>query len=195
MPILDDDPCELLASLVDNFDIRADTRSLTRITDNLTQLRTTREKIVIDQRNVLRLLSRKAEVAESSLQSSLSAAKERKHSEKMLTAEREKFNLAKAVNELESTTHALEGQLARLRKELEGIEAVDVLKEEVEGDDGITLKLRLYRSLGIELEEDEAGVWTKAVVRNPRKGEVGVIKIEDGTSPAFYADYFWKQLG
>lgn len=79
--------------------------------------------------------------------------------------ESEKFGLAKAVNEAESETHRLEGELARLKDELERVESEDVERGAVEGDDGgEALKLRVYRSLGIELEEDEAGVVVKAVV-------------------------------
>lgn len=164
-PILEDEPSELLCSLIDNFNIPNDTRALSRIADNLTKLRSSRQKVQDEHRATLRLLSRKAEIAGSSLESSIAAAKARNHSEKMLIADRENLGLAKSVNELESTTHALEGQLARLREELKKIESTDLLGTAVEEDDGAALKLRLYRSMGIELEEDESGIYTKAIVR------------------------------
>lgn len=80
--------------------------------------------------------------------------------------ESEKFSLAKAVNEAESETHRLEGELARLREELERVEAEDVERVAVgEDEGGEVLKLKVYRSLGIELEEDEkTGEVKKAIV-------------------------------
>ena len=61
-------------------------------------------------------------------------------------------------------------------------------------DDEISLKLKVYRGLGIDLERDETGEYNKAVVRNGRKGDVHVVNVENKFSRFFYANYFWGTL-
>jgi len=53
----------------------------------------------------------------------------------MLSLDREKFSLAKNINELESGSHALETTLARLREELENVGSEEDLNKEENADD------------------------------------------------------------
>jgi kinetochore protein Spc24, fungi type len=58
----------------------------------------------------------------------------------MLTLDREKFSLAKNINELESGSHALETTLARLKEELENVGTEeDVNNKENENTDDATM--------------------------------------------------------
>lgn len=62
-------------------------------------------------------------------------------------------------------------------------------------DDEIVLKLKVYRSLGIEVEGDGVGGrYDRAVVRNRDKGDVHVVNVEERFGRKFYADYFWGML-
>lgn len=62
-------------------------------------------------------------------------------------------------------------------------------------DDEVLLRLKVYRSLGIDLERDEAnGEFCKAIVRNDRKGDVHVVNLDKKFSRFFYANYFWSTL-
>ncbi len=61
-------------------------------------------------------------------------------------------------------------------------------------DDEITLKLKIYRSLGIEIERDADGEYTKAIVRNRGKGDVHVFNLENKFSKFFYANFLWQTL-
>jgi kinetochore protein Spc24, fungi type len=62
-------------------------------------------------------------------------------------------------------------------------------------DDELLLRLKVYRSLGIEIErEGKDGEFAKAVVRNDRKGDVHVVNIDKKFSRFFYANYFWGTL-
>ena len=74
------------------------------------------------------------------------------------------------------------------------LDAEDVLSDpKVVAEDDVLLTLKMYRSLGIEVEHD--GVFfTKAIVRNQSKGDVHVVKIEKKFSRFFYANYFWGVL-
>lgn len=56
------------------------------------------------------------------------------------------------------------------------------------------LKLKVYRSLGIEVEADDGGNYSKAVIRNSRKGDVHVVNIDPKFSRFFYANYFWQTI-
>ena len=57
------------------------------------------------------------------------------------------------------------------------------------------LKLKLYRTLGIDVEADPTtGEYNKAVIRNAAKGDVHVVNIDPKFSRHFYTNYFWRTL-
>jgi kinetochore protein Spc24, fungi type len=57
----------------------------------------------------------------------------------MLNLDREKFSLAKNINELESGSHALETTLARLKEELDNVGTEEEGNKENENTDDATL--------------------------------------------------------
>jgi len=140
--------------------------SVTRINETLTRITSEREKTLDDSRTTLRALSRKMEISKQSMEATASTAGRKEHGANMLRLDREKFALAKGINELESSAHGLEGQLARLKEELEQVDGEDPMQSAlVEAGDGTLLKLKVYRSLGIDLQEDGAAGYSKAVIR------------------------------
>lgn len=56
------------------------------------------------------------------------------------------------------------------------------------------LKLKIFRTLGIDVEADNAGNYNKAVIRNNQKGDVHVVNIDPKFSRYFYANYFWQTM-
>lgn len=57
------------------------------------------------------------------------------------------------------------------------------------------LKLKLYRTLGIDVEADATtGQYNKAVIRNAAKGDVHVVNIDPKFSRHFYTNYFWRTM-
>ena len=56
------------------------------------------------------------------------------------------------------------------------------------------LKLKVYRSLGIDAETDAAGNYNKAIIRNNQKGDVHVVNIDLKFSTFFYSNYFWQTM-
>ncbi|KAF8453969.1 Spc24 subunit of Ndc80-domain-containing protein [Terfezia claveryi] len=197
MVLLDEDLAFLISSTVTNFNIKSDIHSFERIAEHLQAIQKARTSAVEESRNNLLALSRKLELAKTNTNSLLNSHTAKDHSSTMLALDREKFQLAKSINELESSNHALEGKVQQAKGELESVEADDVLSDpKVVAEDDVLLKLKVYRSLGIEVEQDEEvpGVFTKAIVRNPAKGDVHVVKIESRFSKFFYANYFWNVL-
>lgn len=53
------------------------------------------------------------------------------------------------------------------------------------------LKLKLYRSLGIDVEPDVDGRYTKAVVRDARRGTASVVEIDPEAEGSFDSNRFW----
>lgn len=118
----------------------------------------------------------------------------------MARLDTQKFRTAKAASDLEVETERLSSQAAdlatRLQElELQGVEGEASATDPVE--DEVLLRLKVYRSLGIELERDGDGAdgeWTRAVIRNDRKGDVHVVNMDKKFTRFFYANYFWQTL-
>ncbi|KAH0612633.1 uncharacterized protein H6S33_009013 [Morchella sextelata] len=195
MVLLDEEPHKLIGHCIENFNISGDMESLAKCKGDLSKVADMRGKILDDSRNTLRALARKMDIAKQSMEASVAAASKKEHGAKMIQLDREKFSLAKNINELESSSHHLESQLARLKEELEQVDGEDAMANAMmEAEDGTLLKLKVYRSLGIDIQEDGAGGYNKAVIRNSAKGDVHVVNIEKKFSQYFYANYFWNTM-
>lgn len=156
--------------------------------------------------NALRKLSRQLSAMRSQHQELVSAHSAAGHASEMARLDTQKFRTAKAASDLEMETERLSGQLAdmaaRLQElELQGVEgapAAGAAGDEVGGglvEDEVLLRLKVYRSLGIDVERDaREGEFTRAVVRNDRKGDVHVVNLDKKFSRFFYANYFWQTL-
>ena len=77
---------------------------------------------------------------------------------------------------------------------MQGVEGDETSRGKREGEDPTVLKLKVYRSLGIEAEADERGDYGRAVVRNNVRGDVHVVNIDSKFSRFFYANYFWGTI-
>lgn len=156
--------------------------------------------------NALRKLSRQLSTMRSQHQELVSAHSAAGHASEMARLDTQKFRTAKAASDLEMETERLSGQLAdmaaRLQElELQGVEgapAAGAAGDEGGGglvEDEVLLRLKVYRSLGIDVERDaREGEFTRAVVRNDRKGDVHVVNLDKKFSRFFYANYFWQTL-
>lgn len=119
------------------------------------------------------------------------------HASEIATLDTQKFRIAKTAHDLEIESERLSSQLADLQArlqelEIQGVEGGDAGKRGMV-DDEISLKLKVYRGLGIEIEREE-GEYTKAVIRNERKGDVHVVNMDSKFSRFFYANYFWQTM-
>jgi kinetochore protein Spc24 len=135
------------------------------------------------------------------------------HASEIATLDTQKFRIAKTANDFEIESERLSSQLLDLQSrvqelEMQGLEG-DMNNMAVgKGgrgrsmvDDEITLKLKVYRSLGFEIaDEDEggrghagAGDYKKVLVKN-EKGGMHVVKLEDKFSRHFVAGYLWKMV-
>lgn len=144
----------------------------------------------------------------------MSAHSSTAHASEIARLDTQKFRTAKAASDLEMEAGRLAQQRADLAARLEELEIQGVEGESSSAndivDDEILLRLKVYRSLGIDLERDEkaaggaagadgasasaSGEFSKAVVRNDRRGDVHVINLDKKFSRFFYANYFWQTL-
>lgn len=120
------------------------------------------------------------------------------HASEIATLDTQKFRIAKSASDIEIESERLSSQLADLQArlqelEVQGVEGGDNARRGLV-DDEISLKLKVYRGLGIEIERDDDGEYTKAVVRSGRKGDVHVVNMDNKFSRFFYANYFWQTL-
>lgn len=75
-------------------------------------------------------LSRQLESTKALASRPNSTPSEMDHSDRMVALDREKFGVAKSINELEQEVSGLEIELARLRDEWEELKTVDVEAEQ-----------------------------------------------------------------
>ncbi|KAJ2907348.1 hypothetical protein MKZ38_003205 [Zalerion maritima] len=210
--LLDEDPATLISHTVSNFNIPRDKLALTHVSESLSTLNQARDLHIRSSTQSLKKLARHLstlQTAHSELSSSHSSTA---HASAISRLDTQKFRTAKAVSDLEMETERLGSTLydlnARLQElELQGVEG-DVAGQAASKDpldDEVLLRLKVYRSLGIELEREGdgddsrkdssgKGEFTRAIVRNDRKGDVHVVNLDPKFSRFFYANYFWQTL-
>ena len=194
-------PSQLISHTVDNFNIDPDKNAVSRITESLSTLQQARDLRVHDAHASLKKLSRHLSTL-TSQHDDLATTHNHgaDHASRIARLDTDKFRTAKAASDAEveaerlALKHAdLQARLQEL--EMQGVEGDEVARRRDPVDDEVLLRLKVYRSLGIDLERDERdGEWSKAVVRNDRKGDVHVVNLDKKFSRYFYANYFWQTL-
>ncbi|KAI1647938.1 Spc24-domain-containing protein [Daldinia loculata] len=200
--LLDEDPATLIHHTINNFNIGPDKLAVSRISDSLSTLNQARELRIKEAETSLKKLGRSLNTLQAQHEELTSAHSSSAHASEISRLDTQKFRIAKAVSDLEMEAERLSSQqadlAARLQElELQGLEGSpeDAAKRRDPVDDEVLLRLKVYRSLGIDLERDEKdGEFSRAIVRNDRKGDVHVINMDKKFSRFFYANYFWQTL-
>ncbi|RDW90362.1 putative kinetochore protein spc24 [Aspergillus mulundensis] len=197
--LLDENPSTLIHHTIGNFNIAPDKQAVSRINDSLATLQQSRELRMREAESALRKLSRHLQSLNTQHEEAVAAHDASKHAAAMVELDTKKFRIAKAASELEIESERLEGELEMLKERLadleaQGLEGDETTRREREADDAILLRLKIYRALGIDIEPDEVGNFTKAVIRNSRKGDVHVVNLDPKFSRFFYSNYFWSTM-
>ncbi|KAE8139955.1 putative kinetochore protein spc24 [Aspergillus pseudotamarii] len=197
--LLDENPGTLIHHTIGNFNIQPDKQAVTRINDSLSTLQQSRELRMREAESSLRKLSRHLHTLNAQHEEAVAAHDSSKHAADMVELDTKKFRIAKAATELEIESERLESELEMLKERLadleaQGLEGDEATRRERELDDATILRLKIYRSLGVDIEADNAGNFNKAVIRNSRKGDVHVVNIDPKFSRFFYSNYFWSTL-
>ncbi|PLB40163.1 kinetochore Spc24 family protein [Aspergillus candidus] len=197
--LLDENPATLIHHTIGNFNIHPDKQAVTRINDSLSTLQQSRDLRMREAESAMRKLSRNLHSRLTQHEEAVSAHDSGKHAAEMVELDTKKFRIAKAATELEIESERLESELEVLKERLadleaQGLEGDEMTRREREMDDSTILRLKIFRSLGIDIEPDEAGNFNRAVIRNSRKGDVHVVNIDSKFSRFFYANYFWSTM-
>ncbi|KXJ95252.1 Spc24 subunit of Ndc80-domain-containing protein [Microdochium bolleyi] len=211
--LLDEDPATLIHHTINNFNTAPDKLAISRIHDSLSTLRQARELRAREAEASLKKLSRTLNTLHTQHEELASAHSSSAHASEISRLDTQKFRTAKAASDLEMEAERLSSQQADLAARLQELEMQGVegaigtggggRGESGSGggsssdplDDEVLLRLKVYRSLGIDLERDEAnGEFCKAIVRNDKKGDVHVVNLDKKFSRFFYANYFWGTL-
>ncbi|KAF2621905.1 Spc24-domain-containing protein [Macroventuria anomochaeta] len=196
--LLDEDPAALISQCTSHFKIANDTASLLRISDSLSTLSQFRSQHLSSLQSSLAQLSRTHQTLSANHNHTLSQHNPTNHAAEILRLDTEKFKIAKQASDLEIEGERLQQERERLAGvaqdlEAEGVEGGE--REKAESEDATILKLKLYRTLGIDVEADATtGQYNKAVVRNAAKGDVHVVNIDPKFSRHFYTNYFWRTM-
>ncbi|KAI4169145.1 MAG: hypothetical protein LQ343_005890 [Gyalolechia ehrenbergii] len=197
--LLDEDPATLIHHTIGNFNIHPDKTAIGRINESLSTLQQARDLRIRDAENALKKLSRNFQTLATQHSETVSAHSSTDHASQIVELDTQKFRVAKAASDLEIEGERLEQELeglkGRLRAlDMQGIEGDEAMKAKRELEDPTILKLKVYRSLGIDLDLDGTGAYNKATIRNTHKGDVHVVNIDPKFSKFFYANYFWQTL-
>ncbi|KAK3688159.1 Spc24 subunit of Ndc80-domain-containing protein [Podospora appendiculata] len=201
--LLEEDPSTLIRHTIANFNIAPDKLAVARVSDSLSTLQQARNLRLADAEGALKKLSRTLNTLHSQHSELTAQHSSAAQASELARLDTQKFRIAKGVSDLEMETERLQTQAADLAARLQELELQGVDGGEgAQGgmgsvEDEVLLRLKVYRSLGIEIErdgKDGAGEFNRAVVRNDRKGDVHVVNIDRKFSRFFYANYFWQTL-
>ncbi|KAK4246402.1 Spc24 subunit of Ndc80-domain-containing protein [Corynascus novoguineensis] len=202
--LLEEDPSTLIRHTISNFNIAPDKSAVSRVSESLSTLQQARELRLREAEASLRRLARSLGTLASQHAELTASHSSAQHASEIARLDTQKFRVAKAASDLEMETERLQAQLAELNArlqelELQGVDGGDTAATGGAGggllEDEVLLRLKVYRSLGIEIERDSKdGEFSRVVVRNDRKGDVHVVNIDRKFSRFFYANYFWQSL-
>lgn len=173
---------------------------MARVNESLSTLQQARELRIRDAEASLKKLTRQLNTQTSQHDDLVAAHSSADHASRIARLDTQKFRTAKAASDAEVEAERLAQRAADLRArlqelELQGVEGDEAARRRDAVDDEVLLRLKVYRSLGIDIERDEReGEWSRAVVRNDRKGDVHVVNMDKKFSRYFYANYFWSTL-
>ncbi len=195
-------PPQLIRHTISNFNTTPDKAALTRLSECLSTLHQARDLRLREAETSLRKLARAQSTLTAQHAELTASHSSAEHASLIARLDTQKFRTAKGVSDLEMETERLQGRLdelvGRLQEvEMQGVDGGENVTTGGSGgvEDEVLLRLKVYRSLGIEIERDgRDGEFSRVVVRNDRRGDVHVVNIDRKFSRFFYANYFWQSL-
>lgn len=181
---------ELIHYTLDTFDSGQDLALLDRIDRSKQQLYALRQRQLEEQRESVKALARQLELIKQGDGQDL---EDDELSREISKLEGDKFSLAKKISDLESEYHSNLATLDALEKELEEVDQQDAEDQVTTTIDNATLlKLKFYRSLGVNLDSDDMNSVEKVLVKS-RTG-VHELKLEN-YSDSFISNFIWDRIG
>ncbi|KAI9894424.1 MAG: kinetochore-associated Ndc80 complex subunit spc24 [Vezdaea aestivalis] len=197
--LLDEDPATLIHHTIGNFNIHPDRNALGRVNDSLSTLQQARGLRIRESESILKKLARNLSALESHHNETIASHSSTGHASEVLALDAQKFRAAKTTSDLEVEGERLEQELDGLKTrlqelELQGIDGSEAERGKRDLSNETILKLKVYQGLGIEIERDAAGNYSKAVVHNTQKDDTHIVHMDPKFSRFFYANYFWQRI-
>ncbi|KAG0093606.1 kinetochore-associated Ndc80 complex subunit spc24 [Podila epicladia] len=176
-----------------------------------------RNEMLQDTRSVLQDLSRTVQLTKAKGNRKNIDVESESHDNFMIKMDHKKFAVAQAIQDMDQSITSLEAEIHQLRMESLGLDSTRVIasgasargkgapqsgtdKDDDDGDDIIddtahamaVLRLQLYRGLGIEMIENDLGVYSKARIRSHNKTDVHMVKFDGQLTPYFQTNLIWE---
>ncbi|KAG9248456.1 Spc24 subunit of Ndc80-domain-containing protein [Calycina marina] len=196
--LLDEDPATLIQHTIGNFNIAPDKQAVARINESLSTLQQARDLRVRESESALKKLSRTLTTLKNNYSETLSTHSSTAHASKIATLDTQKFRIAKSASDLEIESERLSSQLADLQArlqelEMQGVDGGDNARRGLV-DDEISLKLKIFSSLGIQPEKSGGVNYNKAVISHGTQGNLNIVSFDGKASRYFNANYLWEAL-
>ena len=206
-----EEPRSVVQQLVTKFHAPPDINSIQNINEAFESIQTVRAKKLANSRDTLHRMSisfalkfiliewmRKVEAAKWEAQRPADRTEQR-HSDHMSEAERERFSLAKSINELELATQQYEAILVQQKEKLEALRTENGrLAQRKPGP--LDLQIEIYRGLGFEWLDDPSSYdpllsSTKCRVKSTGKNDVYSVVLDGATSIFDQTNQLWRAVG
>ncbi|KAL1925054.1 uncharacterized protein VTP21DRAFT_4708 [Calcarisporiella thermophila] len=183
---------EFLQKATESFVPTEELEIISKIRNVMRETEEAQKKQSIETRDILLALNRQLELTKQNATRPKGAPDEMEQSDRMLALDREKYALAKGINQVEQSVGALEATLHQLREEMAELDREEEEEKDIPPDETL-LKLHLCRQLGIDLVEDGCGNFTKARIVSKDANDVRTLVFDDKYSPFFSTNYLWEQ--
>lgn len=190
------DPIPLVKAAAENFEIEPDLATLDRIKTSLESLKNKRLDTIDDEKETLRLLTKKYDEMKQQLQQQESSETRYDMKKQLATLEANKFELAKTLTDLEIGLNELNSNSQNLAVKLNELtrQQDEIIDNDFhENYDSIVLKLKLYRKMGLILELDDDGT-DKIITYNKEDDSTNILKVGQEYSGYFVSNYIWERL-
>jgi len=143
-------------------------------------------------------LSRTLTTLKNNHNETLSTHSSTAHASEIATLDTQKFRIAKAASDIEIESERLSSQLvdlqARLQElEMQGVDGGDNARRGPVADE-LSLKLKLFRSLGIEARRGEGVGYNEVVIEKSTDGGPQVFTLKEKFSSFYKANHIWEVL-
>ncbi|KAG0340516.1 kinetochore-associated Ndc80 complex subunit spc24 [Podila horticola] len=196
----------------------ADLQALQKTVQDHGETEKVRNEMLQDARSVLQDLSRTVQLTKAKGNRKNVDVESENHDNFMIKMDQKKFAVAQAIRDMDQSITSLEAEIHQLRMESLGLDSTRVIangasarggkeapqsstdKDDYDEDDILddtahamaVLRLQLYRGLGIEMIENDLGVYSKARIRSHNKTDVHMVKFDDQLTPYFQTNLIWE---
>ncbi|KAL1621220.1 putative kinetochore protein spc24 [Diplodia seriata] len=199
--LLDEDPAGLIGQCIGSFNVGPDKAALGRSKSAYGNLQSFRRDQVRTEQDKLQQLSRHLSSLQSQHNVTTRSHNPAEHAAEILRLDTEKFKVAKQVSDLEIEEERLASEFDRLKAELEeidaqGVEGGNMRRNNYDDEDAVLLKLRIFRTMGIDPIIDPAsGNYIQAVITSStRKCDAHTLNVDTNNSRYLVAKFIWDHV-